>query len=132
METIKKNIKDYKKVLKLIKKYDSIVIYRHEFPDFDASGTQHGLATWIKDNFKNKNVYTVGSDFKEFTPKLFPENKEIDVNSIGSFLAIVLDTANEARIDNKSYFEAYTAKGVNNNNFNSGYKILLQQAGINL
>ncbi len=35
-------------------------------------------------------------------------------------------------IDNKSYFEAYTAKGVNNNNFNSGYKILLQQAGINL
>ena len=54
MEIIKKNIKSYKKVLKLIKSYDSIVIYRHEFPDFDASGTQHGLATWIRDNFKNK------------------------------------------------------------------------------
>ena len=106
METIKKNIKNYKKVLKLIKSYNTIVIYRHEFPDFDASGTQHGLATWIKDNFKNKNVYTVGSDFNEFTPKLFPENKEIDVTSIGPFLAIVLDTANEARIDNKSYLNA--------------------------
>ena len=106
MEIIKKNIKSYKKVLKLIKSYDSIVIYRHEFPDFDASGTQHGLATWIRDNFKNKNVYTVGSDFKEFTPKLFPENRELDVSEIGSFLAIVLDTANEARIDDKSYQKA--------------------------
>jgi phosphoesterase RecJ-like protein len=58
----------------------------------------------IKDNFKDKKVYTVGNDFKEFTPKLFPFNDE--VNELKNHLAIVLDTANEARIDNKSYKEA--------------------------
>ena len=104
MRIIKKNIKDYKKVLKAIKEYDTIVIYRHEFPDFDASGSQHGLARWIKDNFKDKKVYTVGNDFKEFTPKLFPYNDE--VSELKNYLAIVLDTANEGRIDNKSYKDA--------------------------
>ena len=33
----------YKQVLKNIKKYDNIVILRHESPDFDASGSQFGF-----------------------------------------------------------------------------------------
>ena len=40
--------KDYKKVLNAIKKYDDIIVLRHEVPDFDASGTQFGLVEWIK------------------------------------------------------------------------------------
>ena len=57
----------YKQVLKQIKKYDNIVILRHEVPDFDASGSQFGLATWIKDNFPNKNVYCLGKTHKFFS-----------------------------------------------------------------
>ena len=37
MDYIKENASLYKKVLKLIKKYNTIVVYRHEMPDFDAS-----------------------------------------------------------------------------------------------
>ena len=58
--------KEYKKVLKAIKKYDTIVILRHEVPDFDASGSQFGLKTWIEDNFKNKKVYAFGLPHKFF------------------------------------------------------------------
>ena len=34
-----------------IKRYDRIAIFRHCKPDYDALGSQMGLATWIKDNF---------------------------------------------------------------------------------
>ena len=103
MEIIKENIYKYDEVIELIKKYDTIVIYRHELPDFDASGTQNGLATWLKDSFPNKKIYRLGNNFEEFTPSLFPENDEIDESSLGDFLAIIVDTSTEKRIDNKSY-----------------------------
>ena len=61
----------YKQVLKQIKKYDTIVVLRHEVPDFDASGSQFGLVTWIKDNFPNKKVYALGKAHKYFSPSLY-------------------------------------------------------------
>ena len=67
MDYIKENASLYKKVLKLIKKYNTIVVYRHEMPDFDASGTQNGLVTWLKDSFPNKKIYAQGKDFYDFT-----------------------------------------------------------------
>ena len=88
MEIIKENILYYDEILKLIEKYDTIVIYRHELPDFDASGTQHGLASWLRDSFPNKIIYTVGKDFEDFTPSLFPKNDDIDVTTSISSLNI--------------------------------------------
>ena len=41
--------KEYKEVLNNIKKFDRIAIFRHIMPDFDALGSQFGLATWIKE-----------------------------------------------------------------------------------
>ena len=63
MNYIKENASLYKKVLKLIKKYNTIVVYRHEMPDFDASGTQNGLVTWLKDSFPNKKIYAQAKEF---------------------------------------------------------------------
>ena len=93
----------YKQVLKAIKKYDNIVILRHEVPDFDASGSQFGLATWIKDNFPNKNVYCLGKTHKFFSPKLYPatdENVDLD-----KYLLFVVDVANRPRTDGKEYID---------------------------
>ena len=106
MKVIKKHCKDYLKVLKTIKKYDTIVVYRHELPDFDASGTQNGLATWLKDSFPNKKIIRLGKNFDEYTPKLFPSNDVINEEELNNYLAIVVDTSNEARIDDKSYKNA--------------------------
>ena len=50
----------FKEALKAIKKYNRIIIHRHNYPDGDAYGSQIGLATLIKDNFPKKEVYCVG------------------------------------------------------------------------
>ena len=67
----KKFKKEYKQILSLIKQFDRIAIFRHIMPDFDALGTQFGLATFIKDNFPNKEVHVLGDNHVTFTPRLF-------------------------------------------------------------
>lgn len=91
--------KEISKVLNAIKRYDRIAIFRHIMPDFDALGSQMGLATWIKDNFPNKEVKVLGDNHVTFTPRLVPE-----MDSLGEewfkkpFLAFILDTSNVSRI----------------------------------
>ena len=69
----KKHIKEYRRILSAIKRYNRIAIFRHIMPDFDALGTQLGLATWIKDNFPEKDVKVFGDNHVTFTPRLYPE-----------------------------------------------------------
>ena len=90
----------YKQVLKAIKKYDTIVVIRHDVPDFDASGSQFGLVQWIKDNFPSKKVYAVGKPHKYFSPSLYPVTDEFNPDN-QNFLLIVVDSANQPRIDGK-------------------------------
>lgn len=107
-ELIKKNKKSYKQVLSMIKKYDKIVIFRHEMPDYDALGTQMGLATWLKENFKEKEIYVTGQNHVCFTPRLYPYMEEMEDAWFDNneFLAIVVDTGNTARISDKRYQKA--------------------------
>lgn len=58
----------YQEVWNKIKAYDSIVIFGHVNPDGDCYGSQIGLRQAIKDNFKGKNVYAVGSGFPRLAP----------------------------------------------------------------
>lgn len=106
VEVLKKNIQKYKEIMKVIQSYDTIVVYRHTFPDFDASGTQNGLITWLKDSFPGKKVYAAGKDFLDFTPALFPHIEPVDEAGLGKFLAIVVDTGNTKRIDGDGYLKA--------------------------
>ena len=103
---LKKNIKMYKKILKEILAYDTIVVYRHVSPDFDASGTQNGLLTWLKESFPRKTIYAAGRDFLDFTPSLYPHIEDLDASKLENFLAIVVDTGNTERIDGDSYKKA--------------------------
>lgn len=92
-----------KQIFDLIKKYDNIAIFRHEFADPDALGAQFGLKSLIEDNFENKNVKALGQPVKSLNSILYPEMDEVDDAFISSALAIILDTANSARIDDKRY-----------------------------
>jgi phosphoesterase RecJ-like protein len=102
MKIEKKKI--YVQILNAIKKYDKIAIYRHVFPDFDALGTQLGLAQWIHDNFPKKTVKVLGENHSTFTPRLYPV---MDIVNDDFFdektLSIVVDTGNLARIDDSRY-----------------------------
>ena len=102
---IKQYKKIYKSILNEIIKYDTIAVYRHTSPDFDASGTQNGLVTWLKDSFPNKKIYPLGKDFIDFTPRLYPHIEEVSLDN-QDFLAIILDTGNTERIDNQSFKNA--------------------------
>ena len=90
---------DISRLHRAIKRYDRIAIFRHSKPDYDALGSQMGLATWIKDNFPNKEVRVLGDNHVTFTPRLFPPMDDLSEEWFKKpFLAIILDTANINRI----------------------------------
>lgn len=101
------DIKNISRLLNAIKRYDRIAIFRHIKPDYDALGSQFGLATWIKDNFPEKEVKLLGDNHVTFTPRLFPEMDSVNDEWFkGSFLAIVLDVGNTSRIADPRYKKA--------------------------
>lgn len=86
------------KLINYIEEYDSIVIFRHINPDGDALGSQFGLYTYIKDNYPKKNIYVVGSRKEGLSYYPFIESKPSS-DILSKSLAIILDSATEARID---------------------------------
>lgn len=99
--------KEYTRILAAIKRYDRIAIFRHIMPDFDALGTQMGLATWIKDNFPNKEVRVLGDNHVTFTPRVFPVMDSLNEDWFNKpFLAIIVDTANKSRIADPRFKKA--------------------------
>ena len=88
------------KILAEIKKWEKIIIHRHERPDPDAIGSQAGLADLIQTNFPQKKVFTAGEDKETlaFLKQMNPP-KESDYEDA---LVIVTDTANQPRIDDKN------------------------------
>lgn len=103
----KEYLKEIRRVERAIKRYDRIAIFRHIMPDFDALGTQMGLATFIKDNFPHKEVKVLGDNHVTFTPRLFPKMDEVNMEWFKEpFLAIIVDTANTSRIADPRYKKA--------------------------
>lgn len=90
---------DYDALTQSIEQFQSIVVFRHEHPDCDALGAQWGLATWLKDNYPEKKIYAVGRETTDQSK--FPVSDEIEDAVIAESLAIVVDTANVERIDDK-------------------------------
>jgi phosphoesterase RecJ-like protein len=98
----------YKKILKKIKEFDTIVIARHVGPDPDAIASQIALRDIIKLNFPKKNVYAVGIGVSKFK-YLGTLDKQLDI--FGDALLIITDVPAFDRVDgaNKDNF-SYTIK----------------------
>ncbi len=104
----KKFEKEYASVLKQIKKYNKIGIFRHIMPDFDALGTQFGLKEWINANFPEKEVRCFGDNHVVFTPRgLFPETDKLSDDWFDDdFLAIIVDVGDLKRIADPRFQKA--------------------------
>ena len=88
-----------KEILAEIKKWNTIIIHRHERPDPDALGSQNGLAEIIQATFPEKKVFTAGeNNFSLEYMKLMQEPTDADYKEA---LTIVVDTANQPRVDDK-------------------------------
>jgi len=103
-EKYSKQIKD---VLSEIKSFDRIAVFRHSHPDYDALGSQLGLATFIKDNFKNKEVIVIGDDHVTLTGRCFPKMMVVEDEWFGKpFLAIALDCSTLDRLSDERVSKA--------------------------
>ena len=88
-------------ILEQIKKYETIIIHRHQRPDPDAYGSQVGLAEIIRASFPNKKVYQVGEMVNRF--KWLVDQDVISDDLYQDALVIVTDAANRPRIDDSRY-----------------------------
>lgn len=123
----------FENIVKLIEKYDKIIIHRHKNPDGDALGSQIGLYHIIKDSYPEKQVYMVG----DMTPRYaFMAEREMDTLTDEDFsgaLSILLDSgapslisddrytlaAATARIDHHLFVEKFTDEEVIDTSFES-------------
>ncbi len=101
-----------KELLNQIKKYDKIIIQRHQKPDGDALGSQFGLREIIKTKFPTKEVLVFGdkSEFEMNSIKnIFKEDfDEIKIEDYENSLVIIVDTANVERIEGIEFFRGET------------------------
>ncbi len=99
--------KEFKLLLEKIKEYKTIVIYRHQSPDFDALGSQLGLKTWIKDNFPDKTVIAPGDVRDGKSPDLFPYPDKVEESFYDQeHLAITVDVGNIGRVSEQHLAKA--------------------------
>lgn len=96
----------YSKIIETIKQYDVITVFRHENPDADALGSQFGLVEIIKTTYPNKQVFALGRNSVSLSGKVFPESDEVSDEIIAKSLALIVDTANKERVDDKRYLLA--------------------------
>lgn len=89
----------FKELEKEIEAAKRIVLYRHRSPDYDALGSQMGLATWIKESYPEKEVHVVGDVERNLMDGLFPVPEKLPESWYANeHLAIVTDVSNRKRI----------------------------------
>lgn len=98
-----------KKILKAIKRNNTIVIARHIGADPDALGSSIGLKQIILENYPHKKVYVVGSSASKF--KYFGSMDKLP-EELGEALLIITDTPDKKRVD-----------GIHPDNFSNKIKI---------
>lgn len=95
MSIIKREL--YRKIFKIIKDYDEIVLARHIGPDPDAIASQIALRDSIRLTFPQKKVYAIGAGVSKF--KYLGSLDKPDLTELNDALLIVLDVPNFFRVD---------------------------------
>lgn len=93
----------FKQILEEIKKYDTIIIHRHNKPDGDAMGSQIGLKHILTANFPQKKVYMVGDAPGYLSFMEDSTMDEITDDVYQNALAIILDCGSSHLISDDRY-----------------------------
>ena len=87
----------YRKIIKIIKEYDNIVIARHISPDPDAIASQIALRDSIRLTYPEKKVYAIGAGVQKF--KYLGNLDKNNIQQGEKILLVVLDVPNFIRVD---------------------------------
>lgn len=92
-------------ILEQIKRYDTIIIHRHQRPDPDAFGSQLGLKAILQASFPDKKIYAVGKSVPGLAWMSEDDTFMDDVpdKAYKHALVIMVDTANAPRIDDQRW-----------------------------
>lgn len=93
----------FNEVLESIKKFKKIFIFRHSWPDGDATGSQVGLKYVITENFPDKQVYLLGDDFGRYSFVNGASVDEVEDSEFAGSLAIILDSAEAKLVSDERY-----------------------------
>lgn len=93
----------FEQILEEIKKYDTIILHRHNKPDGDAMGSQIGLKHILTANFPKKKIYMVGDapGYLSFMEDSVMD--EISDDIYDGALAIILDCGSSHLISDDRY-----------------------------
>ena len=94
----KEKLSLFKQIEEKIKKYQNIIIFHHIRPDGDCLGSQFGMKYLLKENFPNKNIFTIG-DPKGSFPFLDFKMDKIENKHIENSLAIIVDANFKERLE---------------------------------
>lgn len=93
-------------ILNEIKKYNRIIIHRHNKPDGDALGSQIGLKHILRDTFPEKEIYMVGDAAGHYSFMDDCIMDEIADDLYEDALAIILDCGGKHLISDNRYEKA--------------------------
>jgi len=88
-------------IISKIEEFDSIVIFTHKSPDFDAIGSQFGLAYCLRGTYPEKKIYTTGESGERYEGLISLDNPSEDI--IRESLAIAVDSAATHLLSDRRY-----------------------------
>lgn len=89
-------------ILEEIKKYQTIMIHRHQRPDPDCIGAQLALRDILRASFPDKKIFAVGKHYPGFD-WMGQADQDVPDDAYHGALVIVVDTANQPRIDDERW-----------------------------
>ena len=97
------NLDTMEKILRKIKEYDRILIFRHFRPDGDAVGSTKGLQEILRITYPEKEILLVNDDYANYLEFLGSEDGIIPEEKFADALGIALDTGTMDRLSSKKF-----------------------------
>lgn len=97
------NLETMEKILRKIKEYNRIIIFRHFRPDGDAVGSAKGLQAILRATYPEKEILLCNEDYASYLEFLGPEDGEIPDEKFADALGIAVDTGTIDRLSSKKF-----------------------------
>lgn len=95
----------WNKIIAALQPYPNILLFRHEFPDMDAIGSQLGMKFLLEQIFPEKQIYVLG-EMSGLAAQFIDHSDSITDDELAKSAAVVLDTSNAARVDDQRFLKA--------------------------